>query len=508
MNTLVLKYLEDSCKNFKDKVAFSDELKSITFEQTKHKALCISDEIINKLGITNNKGILIFLPKNVEAIVSMLGIIYSGNFYTPTNVDFPCKKIESIIEALNPSLIITDSINRTKLLDLGIKEELLICLDLINFDKSVDELKNNTKNAIDTDIIYTYFTSGSTGTPKGVTINHKNVIDYIDWACDKFPIDETTIFGNQSALYFDITTQDIYATLKKASTMVIIPEKLFAFPIKAVEFIKERNINFLYWVPSAYINLVNFKSLESITLDKVNSIMFGGEVMPVKHLNYLKDKLPNLNFIANVYGPTEATVNSTYYIVDRDFKDEESLPLGYAIENKRVLILDENDNLITQQNQMGEICVLGTSLSSGYYRNPQRTQESFVQNPLHNDYNDIMYRTGDLALFNEEGLLVFCGRKDNQIKHLGYRIELGEIETAVLSLEEIDNCMSFYNSAKRNIVLLYVANHPDFDDKKLKLALMNILPKYMVPTKYHKLNELAINANGKIDRMLLKNQYS
>lgn len=508
MNTLVLKYLEESCKNFKDKVAFIDEDNSITFGQIKYKALGISDEIINRLGYTSNKGILIFLPKTIDSIASMFGIVYSGNFYTPTNVDFPSKKIESILEALNPSLIITDTQNKNKLINLGIGDERIICLDLIDFSKSINNLKNNINNAIDTDIVYTYFTSGSTGTPKGVTINHKNIIDYIDWACDKFPIDETTIFGNQSALYFDITTQDIYATLKKAATMVIIPEKLFVFPIKAVEFIKEKHINFLYWVPSAYINLVNFKSLESISLDEIKSIMFGGEVMPVKHLNYLKDKLPNLNFIANVYGPTEATVNSTYYIIDKDFKEEESLPLGHIIENKRILILDENDNVITQPNQMGEICILGTSLSSGYYKNYEKTKEAFVQNPLHNDYIDIMYRTGDLATYNEDNLLIFCGRKDNQIKHLGYRIELGEIETAALSLEEIDNCMSFYDTTKRNIVLLYVANSANFDQKKLKVALTNILPKYMVPTKYYQLEELPINANGKIDRMLLKQQYS
>lgn len=508
MNTLVLKYLEDSCKNFSNKVAFIDEYNSITFAQFKYKSLCLSNEIINKLGYTSNNGILIFLPKSIEAIVSMFGIIYSGNFYTPTNVEFPSTKIKSIIDTLNPSLIITDTNNKSKLTQIGIQETQLICIDLIDFSQNSVHLKNNVHNAIDTDIVYTYFTSGSTGTPKGVTINHKNIIDYIDWACAKFPIDETTIFGNQSALYFDITTQDIYATLKKAATMVIIPEKLFAFPIKAVEFIKEREINFLYWVPSAYINLVNFKSLESIRLDKVKSIMFGGEVMPVKHLNYLKDKLPNLDFIANVYGPTEATVNSTYYIVNRDFTEEESLPLGQVIENKRILILDENDTLITQPNQMGEICILGTSLSLGYYKDFKKTQEVFVQNPLHHDYRDIMYRTGDLAMYNENDLLIFCGRKDNQIKHLGYRIELGEIETAALSLEEIDNCMSFYDSAKRNIVLLYVTNKLDFDSKKLKLALMSILPKYMVPTKYHNLEELPINANGKIDRVLLKQQYS
>ena len=437
----------------------------------------------------------------------MLGIVYSGNFYTPTNVDFPSKKIQSIIETLNPSLIITDTANKSKLIDLGIDENVILCYDLINFNQSEGNLKTNISKAIDTDIVYTYFTSGSTGVPKGVTINHKNIIDYIDWACDKFPIDEKTVFGNQSALYFDISTQDIYATLKKAATMIIIPEKLFSFPIKAVEFIKEKNINFLYWVPSAYVNLVNFKSLDTIELDQIKSIMFGGEVMPVKHLNYLQNKLPNLDFIANVYGPTEATVNSTYYIVDKKYNEEDALPLGNAIENKRLLLLDDNDNLITNKNQTGEICILGTSVSPGYYKNTEKTKESFVQNPLHNDYIDIMYKTGDLAFYDEQNLLIFSGRKDHQIKHLGYRIELGEIQTAALSIEEVDNCMCHYNDEKRAIVIVYVSTYEDFDNKNLKLALTNILPKYMVPTKYHKLTELPINSNGKIDRTLLKNKY-
>lgn len=508
MNNTVLKYLENSCSKFKEKIAFIDEHNSITYEQTKHKALTLSNEIINKIGYTNNKAILIFLPKSVEAIVSMLGVTYSGNFYTPTNVKFPSSKIISVIDILLPSLIITNTLNKSKLLELGITEEKIICYDLINFKQDIFDLKNNAEKTIDTDLVYTYFTSGSTGVPKGVSINHINIIDYIDWACDKFLITNETIFGNQSALYFDITTQDIFATLKKSATMVIIPEKLFTFPIKAVEFIKERNINFLYWVPSAYINLANFKALDSIVLDKIKTIMFGGEVMPVKHLNYLKKHLPNLTFIANVYGPTETTVNSTYYIVNKEYKEDQSLPLGHNLENKKILLLDNTNKLITDVNKIGEICILGTSISPGYYRNKEKTEEVFVQNPLHENFRDIMYKTGDLAMYNNENLLIFCGRKDNQIKHLGYRIELGEIETAALSLKDVSNCISFYNEKKRKITLIYISENQDFNDREIKLALINLLPKFMVPSKFHKIMELPINNNGKIDRILIKKQYT
>lgn len=502
----VLDYLEKSCISFKDKKAFEDENRSLTFYQTRHYAKVISNEIINRIGFTSNQPVLIFLPKGVNAVISMLGTVYSGNFYTPIDTNFPEKRILDIKNELEPSVVITDTKNKEKILNSGITEEKIICYDTLDFKQKIENLKENTKNAIDTDLVYTYYTSGSTGKPKGVMISHRNIIDYINFACKKFPIDESTIFGNQSSLYFDISTQDIYATLKKGASMVIIPEKLFAFPIKAVEFIRDKNINFLYWVPSAYINLANFKALDSIVLNKIKAIMFGGEIMPVKHLNYLVDRLPGLNFVANVYGPTEATVNSTYCIINKKYKEEEVLPLGHAIDNKRILLLDNNNQPVQKKGDIGEICVIGASVSPGYYKNPQKTEEVFVQNPLNKSFSEKMYKTGDLAMYDNEGLLMFCGRKDNQIKHLGYRIELGDIETATLSMDAISNCITFYNDEKRQITLIYVSDSSD--ERQLKLQLTKILPKYMVPTKYHRINALPLNTNGKIDRVLLKAKYS
>ena len=503
----VIEYLEKSAANHGDKPAFVDENESLTFSETRRRALAISDEIISRLGKQNNQGILVYLPKSVNAITAMLGTVYSGNFYTPTNVDFPINKVGDIAEVLLPALVLTDVENRDKLSPLGLAESSIVCVDQLDFEKDANTHRHGLDRAIDTDPVYVYFTSGSTGVPKGVTINHRNIIDYTEWACDKLPIDETTIFGNQSALYFDITTQDIYSTLKQGATMVIIPEQLFAFPVRVAEFIRDRSINFLYWVPSAYVHFANLKALDNIELESVRSIMFGGEVMPVKHLNYLKDRLPNLEFIANVYGPTEATVNATYYIVDRDFSEDESLPLGHVIENMRALVLDDNEQPVSGPGRTGELCVMGTSVSPGYYRNIEKSSEVFVQNPLHDHYREIVYRTGDLVTFDEAGLLVFCGRKDNQIKHLGYRIELGEIEATALSVGFVDNCVAFYSEAKRRITLVYLSQDESVSDRDLRLALAKLLPKYMVPTKYVRLQDLPVNNNGKIDRLSLKETY-
>ena len=295
-----------------------------------------------------------------------------------------------------------------------------------------EESHELAEKILDVDPVYTFFTSGSTGTPKGVIINNHNVIDYTDWAVKTFPINENTIMGNQSPFYFDISTQDIYTTLKTGATLGIIPPMYFAFPAKALQFINERKINFLYWVPSAFVSIANYDLLKSIPLNNVELIMFGGEVMPVKQLNYWKKYLPNLKTIANVYGPTEATVNCTYYIVDREFSDSEVLPLGKACENTGLLVLDEDNNIIdsSKVNELGELCVYGSSLSAGYWDDEEKTKEKYIDNPTNPYYKEKMYLTGDLVYYNERGELVFAGRKDFQIKHSGYRIELGEIESS------------------------------------------------------------------------------
>jgi acyl-coenzyme A synthetase/AMP-(fatty) acid ligase len=234
--------------------------------------------------------------------------------------------------------------------------------------------------------------------------------------------------------------------------------------------------------------------------------MFGGEVMPVKQLNYWKKYLPNLKTIANVYGPTEATVNCTYYIVDREFGDSEVLPLGKACENTGLLVLDEDNRVIdsSQVNELGELCVYGSSLSAGYWDDEEKTNEKYVDNPINKGYREKMYLTGDLVYYNERGELVFAGRKDFQIKHSGYRIELGEIEAAAMGRKEISVVCAAYHNEKKQIVLFYQG---DIAQDDLKEHLLTIIPKYMVPTIYYQLNRFPYNDNGKIDRKKLQADY-
>ncbi len=506
MRTTVLSYLEDSAVRYRNKVAFFDENREITFGELRTEAVKLGRFISDRLPGRRNP-ILVYLPKDVSSIIAFMGILYSGNFYTPTDIRFPQEKVLSVIHALGPKAIIVNNKTKEKLAGFLNDPDIM----LINIENPMQEISDQEVGKmldaiLDVDPVYVFFTSGSTGIPKGVIINNHNVIDYTDWAVSALPISDRSIMGNQSPFYFDISTQDIYTTLKTGATLGIIPPKFFAFPVKVLQFIKERHINFLYWVPSAFVNVANFDLLKAVTLDEVELIMFGGEVMPVKQLNYWKKYLPNLKTIANVYGPTEATVNCTYYVVDREFDDSETLPLGKACENTGLLVIDEDGNFVKPEDigKQGELCVYGSSLSVGYWGDREKTEEKYINNPLNNFYDEKMYLTGDLVSYNERGELVFMGRKDFQIKHLGYRIELGEIEAAAGGNDAILNVCASYDTERKEIVLFYQG---EIDEVELKNYLLSVIPKYMVPTVYYKLDRFPMNDNGKIDRKLLTEKY-
>jgi len=254
-------------------------------------------------------------------------------------------------------------------------------------------------------------------------------------------------------------------------------------------------------VPSALIVISKLKALRNVDMTGVlKRVLFCGEVMPNKQLNIWRRFLPDAVF-ANLYGPTEITDACTYYIVDRDFEDDEPLPIGYPMRNTDILVLDEKDCPVTDVGIVGELCVRGRGLAKGYYGNVEKTQKAFVQNPLNDAYEEKIYRTGDLVKYNDRHELVYLSRKDFQIKHMGHRIELGEIETAVSALHGVALCCCMYDE-KRSRIVLFVDKEMKKDE--INRQLKKTIPEYMLPGKVFVIEEMPINANGKIDRTKLK----
>ncbi len=218
--------------------------------------------------------------------------------------------------------------------------------------------------------------------------------------------------------------------------------------------------------------------------------------MHTKQLNTWIRENPDRQYI-NLYGPTEATVACTAYRIEKRLADTDVIPIGKASENKRLLILND-ENRPAERDEIGEICIAGSGVALGYFKEKELTERVFVQNPLQPNFADIIYRTGDYGYFNGEGEIIFAGRKDTQVKVHGIRVELGDIENAACCLEGIERACALLTPEKK--VALFLQTQRAVAKRQLKLQLKEHLPKYMIPDEVYTLPAFPINKNGKIDR--------
>lgn len=504
MQKNILEYLEKTVENKYYKIGYSDKDNSLTFKEIIELSKKIGSYIVNKRSDMMNAPIAVMLPKNIYMLICFHGITYSGNIYVPIDISQPVERIKNILNILEPALIIVNNETKKLLINTQYSHKMLDFDEALCFTIDDEKLRHIREKQISTDPLYIIFTSGSTGLPKGVLVNHQSVIDYINWVSSTFNFTDNDIIANQAPFYFDNSVLDIYTTMKIGNTLYIMQEKNFAFPAKILAELKQHNITTIFWVPSVLISIANSGLLDNFQYDKFNKILFAGEVMPNKHLNIWRKYLPNVVY-ANLYGPTEITVDCLYYIVDRDFNDDDPLPIGNYCNNTDIIILNKNNNTV-EQNEIGEICVRGISLAMGYYNDFEKTRDVFIQNPLNKHYPELIYRTGDLGYYNEFNEVIYVGRKDGQIKHHGYRIELGEIEIAVLSAKNIHNACALYDYNKSEILLFYTAD-TELEIKDIRTHLLELIPKYAIPSKLIYLNEMPMTNNGKIDRQSLKNKF-
>ena len=534
----VLEFIERSAERYPDKLAVADENGGVTYSQLELMAKKIGAWIHKMTGGEHRKPVAVLLDKKPESVAAYMGVMYSGNFYVVLDAEMPDVRAEAILGTLRPAAIVTDSVHmeqaekmvrdhvsaatssaeanqagscKTSDSSAEASHTAIFNLDDLDGDVPVDVLKDIRRKMIDTDPAYALFTSGSTGVPKGAVVSHANIIAYINWYTETFGIDENTVFGNQTPFYFSMSVSDLYSTLKSGATLYIIPKAYFTFPMKLMEFLATYKINTIYWVPSALQIVANYKMFQYAKLPELKKVLFAGEVMPTRPLNYWIQNLPDAMY-ANLFGPTETTDICTYYIVDRPFKDDEPLPMGYACDNCDVFVIDSNGCEVspdvdpeTGYSSEGELYVRGSFVALGYYGNDEKTRDAFVQNPLNDKYPELVYRTGDLVKYNRYGELVYISRKDYQIKHMGYRIELGEIEAAAGAIDGIRSYACIYDEADDKIVFIYEGRKKD--DAELLEAFRRRVPHYMEPGRFVRVTAMPHNANGKIDRKRLKAEY-
>ena len=496
----IIDYLYKAAAARPDKVAFTDQEKGVTYAQVLETAQCIATSLIHQFPQVNQP-VAVLIDRNVESICAFMGIAMSRNFYCPIDVTQPLQRITTILEQMQPMAIVSIGNMPEELrplTDLPVLEY----GDLIAAQPDQAAIDAVRTGCLDTDPLYAICTSGSTGVPKGVLICHRSVLDFIPVFCETFGFGEDEVFGNQAPFDFDVSVKDIYSTLYCGATMHVIPKVCFSMPKLLVDVLDDRKVTTIIWAVSALCIIAGVNAFKRKVPGSLRKILFSGEVMPIKMLNVWRSYYPDAMFV-NLYGPTEITCNCLYYIIDREFSLTDKLPLGVPFRNEGVLYLNEKNEPI-RPGETGEICVVGTCLALGYYRNPEKTAAAFVQNPLNDRYPEMMYRTGDMAELAENGEYYFAARKDFQIKHMGHRIELEEIETHCSAVDGVIRASCLFDSDRNKIVAYYVGEP---DKKEIIDQLKTRLPKYMIPNIFIKEEALPLNKNGKIDRQQLRKMY-
>lgn len=492
----VLEYLAEAAKRRPGDTAVVDEFGSYTYKQLQDDSAAYG-AALSEYDVAN-RGVVIMVEKCYDTLAIMLGTLFASGYYVPVDPSVPPVRLAHIVATLGSPLLVADE---EALRGLQLEDACkIVSLEELHSQRAGIQQRDAVEPAsLSIDPAFVLFTSGSTGVPKGVVVSHGAIISFIDEFVSEFEFDRSDRFANQAPFDFDVSVKDIFGSLAVGATLVIVPRRLFMQPKALVEFLDEQRVTVMVWAVAALCMVNTFRAITSDSLTTVRKVLFSGEVMPLAHLKSLLASLPDAEFV-NLYGPTEITCNCLYHRVDRAKDGAAELPLGKAFGHCEVLAVDEEGRRIVEPGQKGEIIVRGPSLALGYIGNREATEKAFAPNPLNSLYGERVYRTGDSAMLTDEGDLVFCGRKDNQIKYRGHRIELEEIDKAFEGFSDVDRCRCAFDSKKNRLCAFYEGTACE---KELPGRAASLLPAFMRPTRIAKVPSMPLNKNGKVDRAML-----
>ncbi|MBO7252668.1 MAG: amino acid adenylation domain-containing protein [Oscillospiraceae bacterium] len=500
MDLSVLKWLDKTAALFPEKVVFSDKVQELTFSQLDGYAKSIGTYLANRLKV--NSPVAVMSGRHVMTPACYLGVVRAGCFYAPMDATMPQTRLNQILNVIRADILLVDREFEFLARNLAFDGEIVVMEDILQTPVQEELLQKRAQWITATTPLYVIFTSGSTGVPKGVITSHGSLMCYIDAVCKVLQMDSDDVLGNQSPLDYIAAVRDIYIPVKLGASTVILPKNEFSMPAKLFETLNEYRVTTICWSVAGVELPAKLGAFDLLKPEYVKKVCFSGSVMPCKYLKIWQTYLPDALYV-NQYGPTEATASCTYYVVREKVEDTTVLPIGIPYENYQILLLNE-DHTETQMGEVGEICVSGPVLALGYYGNPEKTAEAFIQNPLNPNYRELIYKTGDLGRYREDGVLEFHGRKDRQIKHMGHRIELGEIEGTALEIPGVAECCALYQKEKE---LLYLFYSGEATAKEIALHFRKVLPAFMVPRKTVNLPAIPKLPNGKLDMQTMKTYF-
>ena len=474
----------EAVQKYPDRPAVRDGMGEITYKELDK----LSDYVAQKLtenGFGREKAAGILCGRTKEFAIGYVGVMKAGGAYVPLDPEYPQSRIEYMLKDSGAENLLV--VNRYRSLA-GFYDKNIISLDNVaaqaeNFELSVELTPPDPEN-----LAYMIYTSGSTGKPKGVMLEQRNLMNLIEYICQTRKLTPDDIVAEFASFCFDASVIDLFAPLTAGSVLYILPEGIRKDAVAVGKFIKDANITTATF-PTQMGELVaelleDAPSLKFVTL--------GGE----KFKYYRKRTYQMING----YGPTENTVSSTEFWVDKQY---DNIPIGKSQRNVRSYIVDENLNRLPV-GASGELCHSGRQIARGYHNLPEKTASVFVENPFSVCEEDKrLYRTGDMVRMKGDGNIEYIGRIDSQVKIRGYRVELGEIEGAIVKHELVRSAaVTVIEKGGNKYITAYYTGETIPDDQ-LKTFLEPLIPDYMMPSFFVHIEELPITPGGKVDKKAL-----
>lgn len=466
---------------------------------------------IDSLGLEEKSPVLVFGGQEYEMLATFVALIKTGHAYIPVDQHSALDRVAAIMEVAEPSLIISIG-------EFPLETGSTPAIDRAELDRIISQATpyQVTHSVKGDDNYYIIFTSGTTGKPKGVQISHDNLLSYTNWMmeAEAFDLPEKPQMLAQAPYSFDLSVMYWAPALAMGGTMFALPRDLTIDFKQLFAAIHQLPVGIWTSTPSFAEMAMLSEDFKTETLPNLTHFYFDGEELTVKTAQKLRDRFPQAR-IVNAYGPTEATVAlSAVEVTDDMLATCKRLPIGYTKPDSPTFIMDEDGNKLANGEQ-GEIIIAGPAVSKGYLNNPERTQAAFFE------VDGLpAYHTGDLGSMTDEGLLLYSGRMDFQIKFNGFRIELEEVSQNLNKSSLIKSAVAVprYNKDhKVQNLLAYVVLKEgvaqEFDremdiTKAIKLELKDIMMDYMMPSKFIYRDSLPLTPNGKIDIKGLMNEVN
>ncbi|RUT68624.1 amino acid adenylation domain-containing protein [Flavobacterium cupreum] len=486
----LIEAFENQVAKSQDAVALVFGEDTLSYKEVNEKANKVA-RLLRSKGLEREAVVGILMEKSFDVIIGMLGILKAGGAYVPIDVNYPQNRIDYIVENSGLKMVLTipefENVISQKEVAIIFSAE----ADTIEDTSNLDIV--NAPN----DMCYIIYTSGTTGAPKGVMVEHRNVVRLLFNEEFQFDFSDKDVWTMFHSHCFDFSVWEMYGPLLYGGTLIIISNEEARDPSRFVKILEDHKVTVLNQTPTSFYNLIRESIEKNVNLHDLRYVIFGGEALMPSKLNHWRDLYPNTKLI-NMYGITEVTVHMTYKEIGEAEIQRSISNIGKALPTGSVYLLDNNMKPVPV-GVIGEIYVGGEGVARGYMNNKELTDSRFIANPFKE--GDRLYKSGDLAVLLANGDLEYKRRSDNQIQLKGFRIELKEIEHHLYQHELIENAVVIMRVSKKEepyLCAYYIAEE-ELDINNLRSYLEELLPHYMIPSFYVKIDEMPFTSNNKID---------